>query len=153
MAKIVVSSSSDRDEREIDEYHDKGNSSGSSSESSGSESGLTDKQYSYGVPGVPLEVLQKEMRRRVASGSSASPSISVQPSIPSPSEMVDIIYSCSVGVSSKIDEMRLYMLRANIKFLTKSILVLLSLVNNVVHQILLGLVYMRLNFQGDLGRL
>ena len=89
------------------------------------KSGSTDKQYSSGVPGVPLEVLQKEMRRRVASGSSASPSISVQPSIPSPSEMVDIIYSCSVGVSSKIDEMRLYMLRANIKFLTKSIHVLL----------------------------
>ena len=33
MVEIVVSSSSDRDKREIDEYHNESNSSGSSSES------------------------------------------------------------------------------------------------------------------------
>ena len=32
MAKIIVSSSSDRDEREIDQYHDESNISGSDSE-------------------------------------------------------------------------------------------------------------------------
>ena len=51
------------------------------------------------------------MKRRVASRPSVGPSISVQPSIPFPSEMVDIIYSCVVDIPSKIDEKRLYMLR------------------------------------------
>ena len=54
MVEIIVSSSIDRDEREINEYYDESNSSGSSSESSSSESDSTDKQYSSGVP---LEVL------------------------------------------------------------------------------------------------
>ena len=49
-----MSSSSDRDEREIDEYYDESNNSGSSSESSSSENDSMDKQYSFGVP---LEVL------------------------------------------------------------------------------------------------
>ena len=53
MVEIIVSSSIDRDEREINEYYDESNSSGSGSESS-SESDSTDKQYSSGVP---LEVL------------------------------------------------------------------------------------------------
>jgi len=57
MAEIVVSSSSDRDEIEIDEYHNESNNGGGSSESSSSESNSTDEQYSSGVPGVPLEVL------------------------------------------------------------------------------------------------
>ena len=51
------------------------------------------------------------MKRRVASRPSVGPSISVQPSIPSSSEEVDIIYSCVVDIPSKIDEKRLYMLR------------------------------------------
>lgn len=46
-----MSSSSDRDEREIDEYHDESNTSGSSSDrdsscSSNSEGNTTDEQYS-----------------------------------------------------------------------------------------------------------
>ena len=57
MAEIIVFLSSDRDEREIDKYHDENNSSGSSSESSSSESGSLDEQYSSGVLGIPLEVL------------------------------------------------------------------------------------------------
>lgn len=91
-------SSSDRNEREIDKYHDESSSSGS-----GSESGSSNEQYSSRVPGVPLDVLQGEMRRRVASGSSIGPSTSVQPPIPSPNEEVDIIYSYVKGVPSKID--------------------------------------------------
>ena len=77
MAAIVVSLSSDRDEREIDEHHDESNTSDSSSDSgsscSSSGGNTTDEQYSSGVPGVPLEVLQEEMRTRAAFGSSASP--------------------------------------------------------------------------------
>ena len=62
MAEIIVSSSSDRDDRKIDEYHDNSNSSGSSSESSSS-----DERYSFGTLEIPLEVSQEEMRKRVAS--------------------------------------------------------------------------------------
>ena len=62
MAEIIVSSSSDRDDRKIDEYHDNSNSSGSSSESSSS-----DERYSFGTLEIPLDVFQEEMRKRVAS--------------------------------------------------------------------------------------
>ena len=55
-----MSSSSDRDEREIDEYHDKSNSNGSS-ESGSSESGSSDEYCLSGVLGVPLKVLQEEL--------------------------------------------------------------------------------------------
>ena len=40
-----MSSSTDRDEREIDKYYDESNSSGSSSESSSSRGNSMDKQY------------------------------------------------------------------------------------------------------------
>ena len=46
-----MSSSSDKDKREIDKYHDKSNNSDSSS-----DSGSTNEQYSSRVPKVPLEV-------------------------------------------------------------------------------------------------
>ena len=111
-----MSSSSDRDEREINEYHNESNSSSSSSECSGSESDSMDEQYSHGVSRVPLEVLQEEMKRKVAFGSFAGPSTSVQPSIPSHCEEVDIIYSCDVDILSKMDEKRLYMLRDKYQF-------------------------------------
>ena len=73
MSEIIVSSSSNSDNWEIDEYHDSSSdsgSSGSNSSSSGSNSSggnTTDKQYTYGVPMVPLEVLQEELRTRMAS--------------------------------------------------------------------------------------
>ena len=57
MAKILVFLSSDRDERELDKYQDESNSNDSNSDNSSSGSGSTDKQFSYGVPRVPLEVL------------------------------------------------------------------------------------------------
>ena len=60
MLNVIASSSSDRDEREIDEYHDKSNSNGSS-ESGSSESGSSNEYYSSGVLGVNLEVLQEEL--------------------------------------------------------------------------------------------
>lgn len=54
-----MSSSSNRDEKEIDKYHEKSSDSGSSTESdsSSSESNSTDKQYSSNVPRVSLVVL------------------------------------------------------------------------------------------------
>ena len=52
---IIVSSFSDRDERERDEYHDKSNSSSNGTGSSVSNS--SDEHYSSGVLEVPLEVL------------------------------------------------------------------------------------------------
>ena len=45
-----MSSSSDKDKREIDEYNDESNNSNSSSSSSSSDSGSTDEQYSSKVP-------------------------------------------------------------------------------------------------------
>ena len=77
MSKVVISLSSTSDNREIDEYHDStsdsgsSSSSGSRSNSSSSSSGgnTTDEQYTSGVPGAPLEVLQDVLRTRATSGS------------------------------------------------------------------------------------
>ena len=78
MAEIVVSSSSDRGDREIGKYHDESNNSDSSSSdsSSSSDTNSTDEQYSSGILKVPLEVLHEEMRRTAASGLHASSSTS-----------------------------------------------------------------------------
>ena len=45
-----MSSSSDKDKREIDEYNDESNNNNSCSSSSSSDSGSTDEQYSSKVP-------------------------------------------------------------------------------------------------------
>ena len=52
------------------------------------------------------------MRARATSGSFASLSTSAPSSIPSPSEEEEILYCCTVGVSSRIDEKKLTSLRA-----------------------------------------
>ena len=120
MDKIIVSLFRDRDEREIDEYHNESNTSGSDSESDSSRSSSSggetiNEQYSSRVLGIPLEVFQEEMRTRAASGSFANPSTSAPSSIPSPSEKEDISYCCAVGVSSKTDEKKL-LLGVRIRF-------------------------------------
>ena len=85
MAEIVVSSSSNRDDREINECHDESNSSeGSSSSESSSESSSLDMVYSFGTPRIPLEVFQEEMRKKVALRSSTGSSIARLAPIPSP---------------------------------------------------------------------
>ena len=78
MSEIIVSSSSNSDKREIDEYHDESRSNGSSSNSNSNSSGgnTTDKQYLSRILGVPLEVLQEEMRMRMAFRSLSGTSIS-----------------------------------------------------------------------------
>ena len=62
----------------IDEYTDPSNFSGSSdsnSSSSGSNSeGNTSDEYTSGVPGVPLEVLQEGLKTRFEFGSKAETS-------------------------------------------------------------------------------
>ena len=114
MSEIVVSSSSDRDDREIDEYHDESNSidSGSdtdSSQSSSSGGNTTDEQYSSRVPGIPLEVLKEELRMRAMSRSSVGLSTSASSSVPSPKE--EILYCCIVGIPSRTNEKRLASLK------------------------------------------
>ena len=85
MYEIEVSSSSSRDDREIDEYHDKSNSSeGSSSDESSSESSSSEEVYLSSTPGIPLEVFQEEMRMRATSRSSVGPSTAIPAPIPSP---------------------------------------------------------------------
>ena len=103
MSKIVVSSSNSVD-KAIDEYHDSNYSGSSSNSSSSSSSGnTTDKEYTFGVPGVPLEVLQEQLRTRTASGAGTSTSIPLSP----PLDEVETVYSCVVGIPSKTYERRL----------------------------------------------
>ena len=68
-----------------------------------------DEGYTFGVPGVPLEVLQEQLRKKAASGSHASTSTSAPPS--SPLDEEETVYSCAVGVNSKTNEQRLNNLR------------------------------------------
>ena len=65
MSEIVISSSSNSIEKDIDEYHDTTNynSSSSSTSHSGSEGSTTNEGYTSSVPVVPLEVLQEQLRK------------------------------------------------------------------------------------------
>ena len=118
MSEVVISLSSDSDNREIDKYHDSNSdigsssNSGSRSNSSSSSTGgnTTDEQYMPRVPGFPLEILQEALRMRTASGLQVGTSMSV----PSSTDLdeVETMYSCVVGVHSKTDEKRLICLRS-----------------------------------------
>ena len=111
MSEVVVSSSSNSVDKAINEYHDATNYSGSSSSISNSSSrgNTTNEEYTSGVPRVPLEVLQEQLRTRAASGSRASTSTSVPPS---PLDKVETVYSYVVGIPSKTSEQTLTPLRA-----------------------------------------
>ena len=97
MSKIVVSSSSNSVDKAIDEYH---NSSYSGN--------TTDEEYTFGVPGVPLEVLQGQLRMRATFGVGTSTSIPLSP----PLDEEETVYSCVVGIPSKTNEKRLTSLRS-----------------------------------------
>ena len=117
MSENIISSSSNSTDKAIDEYHDTTSYSGSSSTSnSSSEVSSTDERYTFGVPGVPLEVIQEQLRKRAASGSHSGTSKSVPPS--SPLDEEETVYSCSIGVNSKTNEQRLNNLRTCTKFQT-----------------------------------
>ena len=111
MSKIVVSLSGNSVDKVVDEYRDSsysGSSSNSSSGSSGNSGNTTDKEYTFGVPGVPLEVLQEQLRTKATSGVGTSMSI---PSSP-PLDKEETVYSCVVGIPSKTNEKRLTTLRS-----------------------------------------
>ena len=114
MSKIVVSLSSSSADKEIDEYHDttsySGSSNGSSSSNSSSVGNTTDKQYTSGVPGVPLEVFQDEMRRTMAFRSLVGISTSAHLSASSSEE--ETVYCYVVGIPSSTDEKKLNSLRS-----------------------------------------
>lgn len=103
MSETVVSSSSNSIDKAIDEYHDSTSYSGSNSSTSNSSSrGNTTDEYTFGVLGVPLEVLQEQLRMRAASGSRVGTLASVPPS--SPLDEVKTVYNCVVGIPSKTSE-------------------------------------------------
>lgn len=83
-----MSSFSDRDDKEIDEYRDESNSSKGSSSSKSSSS---EKVYSSGTLGIPLEVFQVEMRKRAASRFFAGPFTAPSAPIPSLAHPTDNI--------------------------------------------------------------
>ena len=114
MSKIFLSSSSNSVDKAIDEYHDTTSFSGSSSDSnsgSNNSSGrnITDEEYTFGVPGNPLEVFQEQLRTRAVFGSKASTSSAHSSTF---QDEVETVYSCAVGVHSKTDEKRLASLRS-----------------------------------------
>ena len=99
MSETVVSSSSNSIDKAIDKYHD---STSYSSTSNSSSRGNTTDEYTFGVLGVPLEVLQEQLRMRAASGSRVGTLASVPPS--SPLDEVKTVYNCVVGIPSKTSE-------------------------------------------------
>ena len=113
MSEIVLSSSSDNVDKAIDEYTDRSSFSGSSdsnSSSSGSSSseGNTSDEYTSGVPGVPLEVLQEGLKTRFESGSKAetsAPSSTVQ------DKEEEVVYSCATNIDSKTDDRKIELLK------------------------------------------
>ena len=108
MSQTIISSSSDSTKKAIDEYYDSTNNGSSSNTSHSSGESSTDEGYTSGVPGLPLEVIQEQIRK--ASGSKAGTSSNVPPS--SPLDEEETIYSCAIGVHSKTNEQRLNNLRA-----------------------------------------
>ena len=108
---IVLSSSSDSVDKAIDEYSDHSSFSGSSdsNSSSGSSSeGNTTDEYIFGVPGVPLEVLQEGLKTRFESGSQAgtsAPSSTVQ------DEDEEVVYNYAIGIDSKTDDRKIELLK------------------------------------------
>ena len=106
MSEVVLSLSSNSVDKATDEYRDSFSYSSSNSDSS-SNGSSTDKGYTFGVPGFPFEVIQEQLRMRVASGAGTSMSI---PSSP-PSDEVETVYSCAIGIPSKTDDRKLGLLR------------------------------------------
>ena len=107
MSEIVVPSSSDTTEKAIDEYYDSTSDNSSDNNSHSNEGSSSNEGYTSGVPGLPLEVVQEQLRK--ASGSQAGVSSNVPPS--SPLDEEETVYSCAVGIHSKTSEQRLSNLR------------------------------------------
>ena len=106
MFEVALSWSNNSVDKAINKYHDSSSYSSSNSDSSSSGSS-TDEGYTSGVPGFPLEVIQEQLRTKAVSGAGTSTSI---PSSP-PSDEVEIVYSCAVGIPSKKNDRKLGLLR------------------------------------------
>ena len=102
-----MSSSSRSLEREIEEYQDASSGIYESGEGSTSySSSSSDKDYSFGVPSIPLEEFQ-EIQRRMASR--AGTSSTREPPNPSQDEEEEenVIYSCAPEVASTLNALKL----------------------------------------------
>ena len=113
MSEISIPSSSDSIEKAIDEYYDSSSDNSSDNSSHSNEGSSSDKGYTFGVPGLRLEVVQEQLRK--ASSSQAGVSSSVPPSNPLDEE--ETVYSCAVGIHSKTSEQRLSNLRTQYQIL------------------------------------
>ena len=102
MSEIVIPSSSNSTEKAIDKYYDTTSDNSSENSSHSSEGSSSDEGYTSGVPGLPLEVIQEQLKK--ASGSQAGVSSSAPPS--SPLDKEEIVYSCAVGIHSKMSDQR-----------------------------------------------
>nr|POE60855.1 hypothetical protein CFP56_39864 [Quercus suber] len=108
MSGITISSSSDSTKKAIDEYYDESSDNSSDTSSNSSRGNTTDEEYVSGVPGLPLEEVQKQLRKTI--GSQVGTSSSIPPSS-SLDETEVTVYSCAVDIPSKTDEERLNNLR------------------------------------------
>ena len=104
----VASSSTNSLDKAIDEYYEDSSDRSSSSSTSDGNGGSTDKNYSSGAPGFPIEVVQEQLRR--ASSSQAGSPSSVPLSNLADEE--ETVFICTVGVHSKTDEQRLNNLKS-----------------------------------------
>ena len=91
MFEIMLSSSSDSN----------------SNDSDSSSEGNTTDEYESGVLGLPLEVIQEGLRMRYESGSKAGMSASSS----TDKDEVEVVYSCAIGVVSKMDDRKLDLLK------------------------------------------
>ena len=102
---VSVSSSDDSTDKAIDKYYDSSDNSSVRSSHSDEESS-SDEGYTSGVPGLPLEVVQEQLRK------ASSPQADVSSSAPLSSPLdEETVYSCVVGIHSKTNEQRLCNLR------------------------------------------
>ena len=109
-----MSSSSNRDDREINDCHEESNSSEGSSSS---KSSSLDTVYQSGTPGILLEVFQEKMRKRAASGSFVGQFITPTTPIPCLVQPTDnVLACCAFNTPSSIDMEKLHKLRDKYQF-------------------------------------
>ena len=66
MSETIVPSSSDSTEKAIDEYYDSTSDNSSDNNSHSNERSSSNGGYTSGVPGLPLEVIQEQLRKPLA---------------------------------------------------------------------------------------
>ena len=104
MSEIVVPLSSDSTKKK---YYNSTSDNSFDNSSHSNEGSSSDEGYTSGVPRLPLEVVQEQLRK--ASSSQAGILTSVPQS--SPLDEEETVYSCAVGIHSKTSEQRLSNLR------------------------------------------